>query len=82
MKKKSYIHEIKVICPVLGRSQKIQSKWKYKKKNLNIQLRWRFGRFVIATRDIEAGEVVFKEEPLDFGPNNSYDVLACVGCCR
>lgn len=40
----------------------------------------RFGRYVVATRDISPGEIIFKEDPLEFGPNNTNDVLCCVGC--
>lgn len=44
------------------------------------------GRFVEATRDITAGNVIFTESPLAIGPDWSYDLyesngtLNCVGC--
>ena len=43
---------------------------------------FRFGRYVIATRNIEKGEILFEEEPLEYGPNHINDVLACVACGR
>ena len=42
----------------------------------------RFGRYVVATRDIAPGEVIFTEEPLEIGPNHANHVLCCVGCHR
>ena len=42
----------------------------------------RFGRYVVATRDIAPGEVIFTEEPLEIGPNHNNEVLCCVGCHR
>ena len=37
---------------------------------------------MVAKRNIKAGEIIFKEESLEYGPNHSYDVLSCVACCR
>ena len=37
---------------------------------------------MVAKRNIKAGEVIFKEESLEYGPNHSYDVLSCIACCR
>ena len=42
----------------------------------------RCGRYLVAVRDIQAGEVLLAEEPLQWGPNNTNSVLVCVGCCR
>ena len=49
---------------------------------LHIECILRFGRYVVATRDIAPGEVIFTEEPLEIGPNHANDVLCCVGCHR
>ena len=41
-----------------------------------------FGRYVVATRDIAPGEVIFTEHPLEVGPNHINEVLCCVACHR
>ena len=36
---------------------------------------------MVASRDIEAGELVFKEEPLAFGPNHTA-LPCCLDCMK
>ena len=38
-----------------------------------------FHRFLVATRDIKAGEVIFEENPLAVGPN-SVSTPQCIFC--
>ncbi len=39
------------------------------------------GRYLVAARDVEAGEVVVREEPIAFGPTNKSPPV-CLGCSR
>ena len=42
----------------------------------------RFGRFMVATRDILPGQLILAEEPIMWGPNNTNRNLVCLGCFR
>ena len=42
----------------------------------------RYGRYLVASRDVGPGEVIFSEAPLMWGPNNTNPALVCVGCYR
>ncbi len=39
------------------------------------------GRFVIATRDIQPGEVIMEEPPVTVGPKQ-YSSIICIGCYK
>lgn len=47
--------------------------------NLQIASNERFGRYLIASRDIKAGEIIIKEAPLIAGPSQ-ITCPVCVGC--
>ena len=40
------------------------------------------GRHLLATRDLKAGELVFKEPPVSLGPVHDVVGLQCLGCFR
>ena len=42
----------------------------------------RFGRYMVATRDILPGQLIFAEEPIMWGPNTTNRNLVCLGCFR
>ena len=46
---------------------------------LTIIFRPEIGRFVVASRDIEAGEVIMEEPPITVGPRQFTGVV-CLGC--
>eukprot|EP00096_Caligus_rogercresseyi_P012657 TRINITY_DN5373_c0_g1_i1.p1 TRINITY_DN5373_c0_g1~~TRINITY_DN5373_c0_g1_i1.p1 ORF type:complete len:578 (-),score=111.95 TRINITY_DN5373_c0_g1_i1:77-1810(-) len=39
------------------------------------------GRYMVASRDIQPGEIIFQEEPLAYGPNHS-SLPTCMECMR
>ncbi|XP_075223000.1 SET domain-containing protein SmydA-8-like isoform X2 [Lycorma delicatula] len=39
-----------------------------------------FGRFIVASRNIKQGEIIFQEEPLVFGPGEESSVPICFSC--
>lgn len=39
------------------------------------------GRFVVATRDIEAGEIIIEEPPITVGPKQ-FSSVVCLGCYK
>ncbi|XP_040574757.1 SET domain-containing protein SmydA-8 [Lepeophtheirus salmonis] len=39
------------------------------------------GRYMVASRDIQPGEIIFQEEPLAYGPNHS-SLPTCLECMR
>lgn len=48
----------------------------------NIDKDEKYGRYMVAVRDIAPGEIILTEEPLMWGPNPTNPVLVCVGCYR
>ena len=42
----------------------------------------RFGRYMVATRDILPGQLILAEEPIMWGPNTTNRNLVCLGCFR
>ena len=42
----------------------------------------RFGRYMVATRDILPGQLILAEEPIVWGPNTTNRNLVCLGCFR
>ncbi|XP_023320139.1 protein msta isoform X2 [Eurytemora carolleeae] len=49
--------------------------WDLEKNNI-------YGRYMVALRDINPGELIFQEVPLVFGPSVYNPVLICLGCTR
>ena len=37
---------------------------------------------MVASRDIKAGEVIFQESPLTFGPSDGNNNPVCLGCYK
>ena len=42
----------------------------------------RFGRYMVANRDILPGQLILAEEPIVWGPNTTNRNLVCLGCFR
>jgi len=49
-------------------------------KSWSLESNEKFGRFLQANRDIEAGEVIFEEKPLLWGPDAYNPHLVCLAC--
>lgn len=54
---------------------------------MNFQVRTsdQLGRYLVASRDLNPGDLVISETPLSFGPKSLYDpeqVAPCVGCYK
>ena len=41
-----------------------------------------YGRFMVAAKDIQPGQLILAEEPIMWGPNTTNRNLVCLGCFR
>eukprot|EP00091_Calanus_sinicus_P012451 TRINITY_DN28067_c0_g1_i1.p2 TRINITY_DN28067_c0_g1~~TRINITY_DN28067_c0_g1_i1.p2 ORF type:complete len:102 (-),score=20.19 TRINITY_DN28067_c0_g1_i1:76-381(-) len=52
------------------------------KRCWEIEKNEKYGRYMVAARDIAPGEIILTEKPLMWGPYPTNSVLVCVGCFR
>jgi len=52
------------------------------KRYWDIEKNEKFGRYLVAAKDIAQGEIILTEKPLAWGPYTTNSVLVCVGCYR
>ena len=67
----------------VGKSRRMKSeKLVYQHIETKVTTCFRYGRYMVAAKDIAPGEIILTEEPLTWGPYTTNNVLVCVGCFR